>query len=295
MRGPAFAFVLATAVTAGCTSVAPPNPDTAAGGHPGATFDALPPLVSPGQGGAGGRAPVDARPMSALGGTGGDDAGGVAQPDAEDIAPDAAGAHDTQTPNDDASPGDARIDPPPGDASAPDAPRPGITTLTLDVSGVSPRGVLTVVGYGGFAFPFNPALAKRALATISASTIVNLASKNNITCHADAAQAIQFISSMPIANLGAATVVELRVDMPLHVPGDSYEHLPTEFCVGFRRGGAWTWQPMPIQAFLMRAAGRALLVAPIGPQPAGSPGVDALGVLAEGGAVVKAIEIDIRR
>src|SRR6185369_1293287 len=122
-----------------------------------------------------------------------------------------------------------------------------------------------------------------------------LVSKNHITCHATEEEAIKFISSTPVTSLGAATVVELRVDMPLHVPGDTFEHLPTEFCVGFRRGGSWTWQPMPLFALLMRDAGRALLIAPIGPQPGGSPGVDALGVIAEGGAVVKSIEIDIKR
>jgi hypothetical protein len=302
MRGPGLVVWLAVgvalALVASCSPPLAPLPSKgSSGGERGAVyFDALPPLAQGSLGGSGGRGPpIDARTPQAAGGGGGTDlpepepepedaAVGVAMPDAKLVAKDAGPVQ----PSPDAAVLDAR---------APDGPivRPGITTLTLDVSGLSTRGVLTVAGYGGFAFPFNPALPKRVLATISASTIVNLVSKNHITCHATEAEAIKFISSTPVTGLGAATVVELRVDMPLHIAGDTFEHLPTEFCVGFRRAGAWTWQPMPLQAFLMRDAGRALLVASIGPQPAGSPGVDALGVLAEGGAVVRTIEIDIRR
>jgi hypothetical protein len=285
--------------------LAPPPAQRRNGGQQGAVyFDALPPFTGGHPEGTGGRpAPLDARAPEANGGAGGGGAGGggAGGVDAREPDPEDAGAGGVGADAKAAAP-DVRADVPPLDARAadsrpPDGPpvRPGITTLTLDVSGVSTRGVLAVVGYGGFAFPFNPALTRRALTTVSAATIVNLASTNHMTCHASEADAIKFISSLPVTSLGSATVVELRVDMPLYVPGDTFEHLPTEFCVGFRRGGTWTWQPMPLQALLMRDTGHALLVASIGPQPAGSPGVDALGVLAEGGAVVRTIEIDIRR
>jgi hypothetical protein len=301
MRGFASVVVLAAALAGSCASPYDPGSGTRTPPQQMA-FDGPPPFTYGGQGGhAGPHTGEGGQPDP---GSGGED--GLSGVDAEAAPEDAAQPVDGAQPVDAPIKRDTRADAP-TTVPAPDAPvvrpdapvvRPDVTTIVLDVSGVSARGVMMVTGYGGFAFPFNPTIARRTLTTVGPGTIVNLASKNNITCHASSAEAIKFISSMPVTSLGSATVVEFRVDMPLYIAGDLNEHLPSEFCVGYRRAGVWTWQPMAMFAFLQRdplhlQLGRALLVASVGPQPAGAPGVDALGVLAEGGAVVRTIEIDI--